>query len=44
MRSSKTEGKDKINDVMTEKNRSAIKEDSERKNQNKTTVRRKRLQ
>lgn len=41
MRSSKTEGKDKINDVMTEKNGSAVKEDSERNNQNKTVRRQK---
>lgn len=43
MRSSKTEGKDKINDVMTEKNGSAVKEDGERNNQNKTTVRRQKI-
>lgn len=43
MRSSKTEGKDKINDVMTEKNGSTVKEDGERNNQNKTTVRRQKI-
>lgn len=43
MRSSKTEGKGKINDVMTEKNGSTVKEDGERNNQNKTTAGRQKI-